>query len=159
MTLQDLEELANKSEAYLETEDYIDNINSDRSHYTSFEKGKIPFCICAKEIVRGYTGGSYHSDSYCHPFTDSDAETKVQYDIDNALNLVLEKICSTITLLQYNRVYRDLIQETEYTETEYYGNDSVHCIKYFVFEELFKRLLTEGLVEYDSYTKFIEEFM
>lgn len=94
---------------------------------------KEPVIYCRYE-TGGYTGGSYHEDSYARPYEKEPPKDKMKI-----LEIVLEKIKPNISFLQYKQIDR-LIHTNSETEYEYYGNSTNWEIEYIILSDLYKYL-------------------
>ncbi len=83
----------------------------------------------------GMRGGSYHPDAYAHPYK-TDVEPKFQI-----LDIVLKELKPNISFLQFREI-EGLIQTTNDTENDYYGNSTDYEIRYIILSELEKLLAT-----------------
>lgn len=94
------------------------------------------YVIYCKYESGGYTGGSYHENSYARPYTADPPSNKM-----GIIDLVLKELMPNITYLQYKEIDK-LIRETSDSETDYYGNSTDYVIEYIVLNDLYSYLDT-----------------
>jgi len=130
------------------TQSQIDEINSKCAydldgHSEGIFKEPYGIPVSIKDYVLyckyesgGYSGGSYHEDSYARPYTSAPPTDKMQ-----VLDLVLKELLPSISYLQFKGINK-LIKETEESENEYYGNSTDYIIEYIILEDLYNYLET-----------------
>ena len=62
------------------------------------------------------------------------------------LDELLEKICPTITFLQYKGIYREIVSSDTSSDGDYYGGSTTHGFKYFNVEALYNALKSRDLI-------------
>lgn len=82
----------------------------------------------------GISGGSYHEYSNPQPYTSDKGKPKFE-----CLDLVLKELMPNISFLQFREIEK-LIQSSQETEWEYYGNCTDFEIEFIVLSELINKL-------------------
>src|ERR1017187_5281358 len=80
----------------------------------------------------GKEGGNCWNNDEPQHYTSDNSPEDLQI-----LDSVLEKICPTITFLQYKNLYNTVTKHDTYTESEYYGNSRGYSTKTILVKELF----------------------
>ena len=62
------------------------------------------------------------------------------------LDSFLEKVCPSMTFLQYKNIISRCLKSYEYTITEYYGNNSVYKVKWICLENLYNILIEKNII-------------
>lgn len=83
----------------------------------------------------GVSGGSCWESSDPQPYTSHDKPKELQI-----LDVILERICPTISFLQYKALYKQLVKYDVRTENEYYGNSTDYANLQVDLKELFDYL-------------------
>lgn len=90
--------------------------------------------------VGGASGGSCWGDE-SREYTSDDLESEL-----DLLDILLEKVCPNMTLFQYRRLMKDLVEHTTRSENEYYGNYTNYRVKRVNYQKLYDKLIEEGII-------------
>lgn len=89
----------------------------------------------------GYEGGSCWNDHAPTAYS-TGAEPPELIELDS----LLEKLCPSITFLQYKNLCNAVVESTSYTSGDYYGNSSNYNVKYILLSKLYSYLKEKGLI-------------
>src|ERR1035437_5014514 len=85
-------------------------------------------------ITGGASGGNCWGDSAEHVI-ESDPEPELD------LTALFEKVCPNMTFLQYRKVMKDIVVQSNRMEHEYYGNYTEYSIKIVQYRVLYNKLV------------------
>jgi hypothetical protein len=88
----------------------------------------------------GYSGGNCWDDSDPQPYYTGNVEQNL-HDLDK----ILEKVCPTISFLQYKLLCENIKYGTR-TEYEYYGNSTTYSTKSISVDDIWSFLVEKNLV-------------
>lgn len=88
-------------------------------------------CLYSRYVTGGYTGGSYHEDSYLHPYTASSPNSPFK-----VLDLVLEKLYPQIGYLDYKLIESMWKNLDETDSSDYYGNSDDYSVNYLPLSQV-----------------------
>ena len=80
----------------------------------------------------GISGGSCWGDSDPQPYSKNDPEPELE-----KLDKILEYFKADISFIAYKNLHNTLVKRDEYTEYEYYGNETDYGIKHIALEDLY----------------------
>ena len=92
-------------------------------------------------VIGGMTGGSCWGDSPLQHVSSEEEPPLTQ--LDN----FLETNFPNLTFVAYKRIISDLVVEDEYTNTEYYGNYTIHKVKRIDFKQLYDKLVDLSVID------------
>lgn len=108
-------------------------------NFQDFEENTIGI----KWITGGMRGGSCWDEGNSQRYA-SEGDPKPEFE---DLDLILEKVMSNITFLQYKKLCKFLIKEKSWSEDEYYGNSTNYIINYIFIDELYDYLMENLICE------------
>lgn len=88
----------------------------------------------------GMSGGTCWGDQ-ARPYSEDPGPMEL-----TELDKVLEKLCPSMSFLQYKNMTNEILKTASYTEREYYGNETDYTIKYVLYSKLFSYLKEKGLI-------------
>lgn len=128
------------------TEELINKINSTVSDSWNHGIFREAYGVPTSELVLykrwesgGMSGGSCWGDSPI-PYS---GEQEPEFE---ALDLYLNEVCPNIKFMQYKKLVRDLQQDSDYTNPQYYGNYDDYQVRYIIVSELEKYLINNNLL-------------
>lgn len=101
-------------------------------------------CIGIKWMSGGVGGGSCWDEGDGNNHYSIEGDSKPEFE---DLDLILEKVMSNITFLQYKKLCKFLIKEKSWSEDEYYGNSTNYIINYIFIDELYDYLMENLICE------------
>lgn len=118
---------------------WVSWVNPDPRSQVSYSSSreKEPY-ISYSWVTGGVTGGSCWGGTHSPRGADPEPEFIVLDDL-------LEKICPSITYLQYKKIVQ-LMEVSEDYESEYYGNSTCYTIKKLYLIDLIEKLDEMGLL-------------
>lgn len=97
--------------------------------------------ICVQWSTGGMGGGSCWNDDEPSPYTNSDPPEEL-----TELDTILENICPNITFLQYKNIVNKVVEHSNWTEYEYYGNSTDYAMKKCNLETLYSLLKEKFII-------------
>lgn len=99
----------------------------------SYEKYEVEKeCIYVQWEVGGVSGGNCWVSSNPRAYTTNKDKPEFEF-----LDAILEKYIPDITYLEYKKLVKQVIKEGEWTEIEYYGNNTEYRYMLIEFEDLY----------------------
>lgn len=117
---------------------------SERGYYFSNSKCLTKNGLFKQWSTGGVSGGSCWDDGDGpdpHYATEGDEEPEF-----DELDELLEKVAPGITHLQYKNMYRNVVNKTDYSVNEYYGNYSNYAMHWVDIETLYDYLVERDLL-------------
>lgn len=91
----------------------------------------------------GVSGGGYWDESKTDNRYSTSGEPEPEFV---ELDKLLEKLCPNISYFEYKKLTKGLIEYTDYTIDEYYGNSTSYGVKFIKLRNLFDRLKEAKLI-------------